>query len=340
VPPDANDILRANGSAELRRRLDQGTSEPAPEGEAPPRPTILPEFMAMQFPPLEMVLSPIIPVKGIVMIYARRGIGKTHVALGCSYAAATGGRFLHWQSPRPHRVLHIDGEMQAAALQERWRWTMNGGPCPANLEMLSSDAAGISFNLSALETQTWVDGLLDGVELMVLDNLSSLTNAAENDAEGWATIQDWLLRLRRRGVAVLMIHHAGKGGEQRGTSRREDVLDTSIALLHPADYRPEQGARFEVHYKKSRRALGEDVKPFEAQLTTNGLEACWTMSDLEDVEDRRIAELSQNGLSVRDIAAETGLSKSQIHRIQKRIQEKEDQERNSRLWGNQAAPVE
>ena len=57
-----------------------------------------------------------------------------------------------------------------------------------------------------------------------------------------------LSMLRRRGVSVLIVHHAGKGGEQRGTSRREDVLDTSISLRRPSDYLPTEGARFEVHY--------------------------------------------------------------------------------------------
>jgi putative DNA primase/helicase len=76
-----------------------------------------------------------------------------------------------------------------------------------------------------------MEPLLDDVELLVLDNLSSLTAVIrDNDAESWNPIQEWLLRLRRRGTSVLIVHHAGKGGEQRGTSRREDVLDTSISL--------------------------------------------------------------------------------------------------------------
>lgn len=51
-------------------------------------------------------------------------------------------------------------------------------------------------------------------------------------------MQNWLLRLRRRGVAVLLVHHADVNGRQRGTSRREDALDTVIALGRPADYSP------------------------------------------------------------------------------------------------------
>jgi putative DNA primase/helicase len=59
------------------------------------------------------------------------------------------------------------------------------------------------------------------------------------------------LQLRRAGKSVILIHHAGKSGRQRGTSRKEDVLDTIISLRRPPDYSPDQGARFEVYYEKS-----------------------------------------------------------------------------------------
>ena len=40
---------------------------------------------------------------------------------------------------------------------------------------------------------------------------------------------------RRRGMAVLLIHHAGKSGDQRGTSAREDIMDTVISLRRPRE---------------------------------------------------------------------------------------------------------
>src|SRR6185503_10347630 len=113
------------------------------------------------------------------------------------------------------------------------------------------EAGGIG-NLASPEVQAEIDPWLDGIDLLITDNLSSLTAVIrDNDAESWGPIQDWLLRLRRRGISVLIVHHAGKGGQQRGTSRREDVLDTSISLLIPADYQASQGARFEVHLEKA-----------------------------------------------------------------------------------------
>ena len=77
---------------------------------------------------------------------------------------------------------------------------------------------------------------------------------------------EWELSLRRQNKSVLLIHHAGKGGTQRGSSRKEDVLDTVMSLRRPPDYSPTQGARFEVHFEKARGFYGPDAEPFEAQL--------------------------------------------------------------------------
>ena len=145
----------------------------------------------------------------------------------------------------------------ARGLGSSWQaaWPLSRGCC----KVLTADLieSGIG-NLASPKVQTEVDALLDGVEFLVLDNLSSLTTVIrDNDAESWNPIQEWLLRLRRRGVSVLIIHHAGKGGEQRGTSRREDVLDTSLSLRRPSDYQPTEGARFEVHFEKTRGIHGD-----------------------------------------------------------------------------------
>jgi putative DNA primase/helicase len=99
----------------------------------------------------------------------------------------------------------------------------------------------------------------------VLDNLSTLfANGSESASDAWGPMQNWLLKLRRRGVSVLFVHHTGTNGRQRGTSRREDVLDTVIALRRPENYSPDQGARFEVHFEKLRHRVGEFGQPFEA----------------------------------------------------------------------------
>jgi putative DNA primase/helicase len=145
----------------------------------------------------------------------------------------------------------------------------------------------------------------------------------DNDAESWNSIQAWLLALRRRGVSVLLVHHAGKGGDQRGTSRREDVLDTSISLRRPGDYRAEDGARFEIHYEKARGVHGDDAKPFEAKLEVCNGAAMWTVRTLEHAGEARVRDMLQAGMTGSEIVTELGdeISRATVYRLMKKIRE-------------------
>ena len=80
---------------------------------------------------------------------------------------------------------------------------------------------------------------------------------------------------------------------------------------------PTQGARFEVHLEKARGIYGDDAKPFEAQYQVIHDGALWTIREIDDVHKARVAALLDDGLSIRDIAEETGLSKSTVGRIKK-----------------------
>jgi hypothetical protein len=129
------------------------------------------------------------------------------------------------------------------------------------------------------------------------------------------------LRLRSRGYSIIFIHHDGKGGQQRGTSRKEDVLDAVLHLKHPGDYRLEEGARFEIHFEKSRMIYGDDVKPFETKLVTdaNGLRT-WTMKDLDQSLMERIADLLNEGVPQHEIGELVGCAKGTVSKYKNKAQ--------------------
>ncbi len=106
----------AQDGRELRRAWDRAGEAPAPKSF---RILTADDLLRAELPPRETILSPWLPSKGLAMIFGPRGIGKTHLTLGCAYAIASGGCFLRWRAPTPRRVLVIDGEMPAATLQER-----------------------------------------------------------------------------------------------------------------------------------------------------------------------------------------------------------------------------
>ena len=160
--------------------------------------------------------------------------------------------------------------------------------------------------------QRFYDAVIADADLIVIDNLSTVCRALrENEADSWGPVQAWCLRQRAAGKSVLLIHHAGKGGSQRGTSRKEDVLDSVVSLKRPIDYDASQGARFEVHFTKSRGFFGEDAAPFEARL----IEGRWETGEIvvDDSADTILA-LKDGGASVREIAERLGVPKSTVAR--------------------------
>jgi putative DNA primase/helicase len=282
------------------------------------------DFLTIDVPPREMLLSPILPERSLAMLYAPRGVGKSWLGLSMGLAVAAGEPLLRWSAPRQRNVLYVDGEMPLVSLQERLKEISAGfGRDIPNdgFRILAADAVEGGLNLSAEEGQQAIEPLLEDIDLVILDNLwTLLPSRSESASDAWVPIQTWLLKLRRQGISVMLIHHAGTNGRQRGTSRREDALDTVIALRRPEDYSPEQGARFEIHFEKLRnRVDSAGAMPFEARLETldgDGRQRIrWFSSDLKPPMLMRAAELFGEGLTVREVAAALKISKSEAGRL-------------------------
>jgi len=279
------------------------------------------DFLGLALPPRENLLSPWLPNQGLCMAHGPRGVGKTMWELGIAVAVATGTKFLNWEAPKPAGVLLLDGEMPANTMQERLvRAIASAGvDLLAPLRIVTPDLQPREQGSLNLADESWQDALeplLDGISLIICDNISTLVRGGrENESESWGAAQGWALRMRASGRSVLWIHHSGKGGDQRGTSRREDVLDTVIALRRPPDYEATEGAHFELTYTKSRGFYGDDAEPLDVRLDTmpDGRQE-WTWAKLEGVSEAKIGELKQSGMSVREIGNELGLSKSAVHR--------------------------
>jgi hypothetical protein len=277
------------------------------------------EFLAKEIKPRRILLSPWLPSSGLTMLYAKRGVGKTHVGLNIACALASGGEYLGWKADKPCMVLYLDGEMSESTMQERLasiviNQIQSGDD---NFRIVTPDAqTGAMPDLSTTEGQEMVEPLIENVDVIIVDNISTLCRTnKENEAEGWRIVEGWALRMRSMGKSVLFIHHASKNGGQRGTSKREDVLDTVIVLKHPNDYNPKDGAKFEVHYEKTRGFSGRDAEPFLASLNID--ESCkqtWRVETLECTTYQQVISLTQEGSTPKEIAQELGINKSTVSR--------------------------
>lgn len=285
------------------------------------------QLALMHFKQREVILEPWLHSQDLCMVFAARGVGKTHFGLSVAYAVSTGGKFAKWSAPRPRKVLYLDGELPGGVMQKRLLMHCPDiEPAPGFLRIFTPDLLPEGQpmpDLSTYDGQAQIDAMIDDdTEVVFVDNLSAWARSGrENEAESWGPIADWILSLRRRGMAVVLIHHAGKGGQQRGTSKREDLLDVVIGLSRPADYNPSQGAVFVAEFTKARNLSGNDAEGIELQLGGDEDRATWTWRTVESSTYDRVVALAKEGLKQADIAIELGVNKSNVSRAMRKARE-------------------
>lgn len=284
------------------------------------------EFATMELPPLEYIIEPLLTQRGRGMIYSPRGSGKTFITMQLAYAVAGGlPNYFNWPVAKARPVVYVDGEMHAAMLQERVRQIirMNGPdtiPNAGYLQFITRDLQkDVRPKVNTVDGRLQIERHLMPGDLLILDNISSLSPSSdEKETEDWAQIEDWFSEMCWHGITVIFVHHAGKGGDQRGTSKREDLLDFVLKMRVPSDYSMEEGLRAELHLTKMR---GNPVKgiygqPFEVKIDRDADgRMIWVTRQLKDILRERARQMLADGMKTNDVAQETGLSRWSVARI-------------------------
>ena len=264
------------------------------------------------------------------MVFGPRGVGKTFLQLAITASLVSGTALWDWKPEQPVGVLYIDGEMSVKELRDRLTSIMNVPPV-APLQFLTSELVyqrceGRDLILTADAMRQEVVKILDAhpeIKVMILDNISCLFSGINEDSkQDWEPINAWLIRLRHRGLTTVLVHHAGKSGQQRGTSGREDSLDTVIQLSLPAGYDPRDGCHFQLNFTKCRSVQGDDVRPLDVHLqAVNGVSQ-WTVQPVEVSTLDRARQLVEEGVSgPTELAEELGINKGYASRLLKKIRD-------------------
>lgn len=288
------------------------------------------EMAGHKFKERTPLLGNLLHSQDLAMVHAGRGIGKTHWALSVAFAVATGGQFLRWKAMHARKVLYLDGELPGQVMQKRLAMHLpDVEPQPGYFRTFTPDLLDSDSQLPDLATvygQQAIDSMIeDDTALVILDNLSAWARSGgrENDSDSWAPIAAWMLALRRRGIAVLLVHHSGKNGEQRGTSKKEDLLDVVLKLARPADYDPKDGSVFVMELTKARHLIGEDAESLELALKVDDYtkRASWEWKTATEGTFSRVVALANEGLKQHEIADELGINKSNVSRAMKKGRE-------------------
>jgi putative DNA primase/helicase len=245
--------------------------------------------------------------------------------LSIGYAVAAGRSLLDWPCEQQAKVLYVDGELPGELLQHRLK--LLGPPLPDDaLRVLSRSQFEMRQqmmpDLATPEGRELLEAYIESfdVDLIILDSVSTLVRSGmDNDVESWREIQDWSLRHRARGRAVIYLHHHGRSGNPRGTSSREIVLDARLKLTRDEEVTTEHETAFKVEFVKAREFYGADVASMLAFLSTQSGVTEWRRESVKDNTRERVRKMLADGMKQADIAKELGLTKGRISQIAKEL---------------------
>jgi DnaB helicase-like protein/AAA domain-containing protein len=298
------------------------------------------DLLTMEMPALEYAIEPLLTVGGTGEIWAWRGTGKsfltteiaTQMAIGCpTLFGNVGGAGGNWPISRAYPVLYVYGEMHGSEIQKRAQQIARGHgtdlPGPKSFGVMCKDfQKRWRPKINSPRDRKIIEERLfgGGYEVLILDNLSTLwPTSQEGEGERTATLTEWFLDLNQRHISVIYLHHAGKGGDQRGGSEKEDMLDFVLKLKRPPNYKQEEQLRVEVSIEKIR---GESkhprwLVPFEISLTTDRGAALWLTRPSRHAQVQACFEHFGNGMKPGgDLAMELGVSRATTYRYHKKYQ--------------------
>lgn len=255
------------------------------------------------------------------MINAPRGAGKSNFALALGLSMGYGVDYLGNRPARPRRVVILDGEMDLHTMQERLNEqakALGVETDDTHLRFVSPELFdGMMPSMSNEEGQHEIDKVLgENWDVLFIDNYSAFSETGREDGESWMPWIRWMLKHKRAGRTVIVIHHTGKNGQQRGSSKHEDALDFSIALKPLPDNKHDGNLRFIFEWKKSRHLPSDKTRPFMITYAKTPDGHVWTRGNVDDANQQmvRAKKLRKQGLNQTDIAKKLGVNKSTICR--------------------------
>ena len=291
----------------------------------------LDDFKKLKMPEIKTIMHPWLTYGSTHMIYAPRGAGKTFFSMSISLAVVCGTDFGDWVLKEPENVLYVDGEMLPQTMVQRVRGLESNLQEKQKKWYILSSGINLQNKSSAINIAKpyWQEYIFNevvskNIKLLFLDNISALTpGIEENESSSWDNIAAWQNKLKQTGCAVVLVHHAGKGGQQRGTSAREDALDTVISLK-PVSKLAESGVDVDVVFEKSRHISGVQASAMNFKILSEPGSGVlkWEMGQSGNSKRNEVIKLLVQGMGYREISDRMGLSRNTLSKYKQNAIEK------------------
>lgn len=288
---------------------------------------------------VDWLIDGVIEAGSTALLYGPSGHGKTFVTLDLALSVATGTTWAG-RAVQQGQVVYVAAEGTKGIGRRFKAWRQHRG------QSVTDDAFVVSLGavriLEAGDVERFIAELREASitpSLIVLDTLAQcLIGGDENNGEAIGRAIDNANHIRREtGAAVLFVHHTGKDVTKgaRGHSSLYAAMDTVVAVSRvdpeakptetpvkvACDKQKDAEAFAPVYFKLQSVEIGPDQSSLVPDTTTNASihrgrgesdRVRMTQVDLDIIQ--AIERAGSNGVSLRELATTTGVSKSTIER--------------------------
>ena len=226
----------------------------------------LTELLATPPPPPNYLLDSLWRAGEHAVLSAPRAVGKSWAALQLAVAVATGGDFLGFHVPAPHRVLYVSTELTDGALHGRFSQLEVPGHALGRIHVYAQgdlrlrttsiqehfrkassgtghgkadEPTGYSkrYSLAELEPAGVMELMIEetGAEVVIIDPWAAFLDGNESDNSEVARACEILSDVGRRfGVSFVMVHHHGKATDKRSGDQHDGARGASRLMDWPS----------------------------------------------------------------------------------------------------------
>ena len=215
------------------------------------------DFEKVDLPERKMLLSPWIQESDIILISSNPGVGKTWFSMEICSAIQSGRVAMAglWNVENSVSCLYCDGEQHWDDIKKMGKFIGLGDTRVLSKTYLEHNNVNPSLNLGTPVVRDLIYDYIikNKIRFVVLDNLFSLWAGIDLDnATEWHEPNQWLLKLRSKGVCVVLLHHTNKGGGQMGTASKLFNINTALILNKPT--------------LKRRNSIGDGIASFRIKI--------------------------------------------------------------------------
>lgn len=265
--------------------------------------------------------------------------------VACLFADTNMGKSIYAVQIAEHvsqeqKVLYFDFEMTDKQFQLRYTDAETGDMHDFNDNLLRVELSPVYVDLSNIHSIiSHISDAVDisGARVIIIDNITWICNRAESGDAAGELMQMLIDLKRRKGLSILVLAHTPKRNTASkltqnslaGSKRIANFMDSMFAIGATQTDRPAGRYIKQIKVRSSEMEYGEDhvitawlVKEGDyVSLMHIGFgRECDLLAPVDNNEanlKERVSALSEEGLSVRKIAEQLGVSKSLVFKVMK-----------------------